>query len=250
MNEYTIKKVNDLYKVIDQAYEEIGGHYQTLWWRGHSDKTWKLLPSVYRPKFKNHEIWLTQEFIRKAKTRYKDCPPENAWPEWLILMQHHGLPTRMLDWSESPLVAAFFAVLDNEDSDGTIWVLNPYDFNYYENNTERIVDCYEEIVLHMFGDAFWKGHSEDRIVAVQMPENHERMLVQHAAFTVHGKRTPIDEYDDPGYLSYIKIPAKLKPQLKIKLSQLGFTASTLFPDLDHLALDLKKRHSNKNLSES
>lgn len=244
-----LKKANDIFSAIDDLYESLGDNFNLLWWRGHADFTWKLLPSVYRPQFLNHEPWLIQDFMRRAKTRYQFCPSENAWPDWLILMQHYGLPTRMLDWSESVFVAAYFAVSEHEERDGAIWVMNPYNFNYYENNTQRIVDCYEEIVVGEFEKAFKSVSRSGEIVAVQMPENHIRMLVQRAAFTVHGNETPIEKLDHKKCMACIKIPAKIKTELKIKLARQGYTASNLFPDLDHLALDLKERHRNKFIKE-
>jgi hypothetical protein len=249
MNIIKLEKPNDLLQIVEDLYESIGENFNKLWWRGHADLSWKLIPSVYRPKYYGHETWLMQDFLRRAKTRYNPCPPENAWPDWLILMQHHGLPTRLLDWSESVFVAVYFAVSEIDDRDGAVWVMNPYDFNVYENNTQRILDCYEVFVIDEFEKAFKSGLRNGRTIAVQMPENHERMLVQHAAFTVHGNDTPIDELDGEKYIARIDIPANLKKSLKTKLTQLGFTTSYLFPDLDHLALDMKERHSIRRFLE-
>src|SRR5206468_3187827 len=111
----------ELLEVIDEVYGTLSGTLPGIWWRGQADREWELVPSVHRPEFRNHEDCLTQDFIRRARTRFGDCPPEGAWPDWLILMQHHGLPTRLLDWSESPLVAIYFAVTELADKDGALW---------------------------------------------------------------------------------------------------------------------------------
>src|SRR5262245_51635045 len=97
-----------------------------LWWRG-QEQDWDLLPGVYRVGKKYSEEFLTFNFIRRAQSRHVNCPIRDNYPSWLFLMQHYGLPTRLLDWSVSPLIALFFA-LDNFDflkgSDAVLWGLD------------------------------------------------------------------------------------------------------------------------------
>jgi len=65
-----------------------------------------------------------------------DGIPKDEW-DWIFLMQHYRAPTRLLDWSESPLVALYFALVDKlqEDSDGALWCMDPIALNRIANGT-------------------------------------------------------------------------------------------------------------------
>jgi FRG domain len=245
-----IEDLDQLGAMPERAYEIIDarGVFDEIWWRGHADSDWELLPSVHRPRYRGFEHDLVRSFMRRAKTRYTGpLPAEEAWPEWLFLMQHYGLPTRLLDWTRSPLTAAVFAVESHPDKPGAIWALNPYQWNYLANNTQRLIDPYEEIVLPYFKDPFKGAACEDRAIAVDAPEIDNRMLVQQAACTIHGKRTPLEKLEEFGGGDFVKfiIPAELKERVKKYLALRGFTRDRLFPDLHHLAQELREKLRNR-----
>lgn len=102
-----------------------------LWFRGHKDASWNVVPSVWRHGDKKKEVSIAHQFRAWAQHRMQSHPPYDAWAEWLSTMQHYGLPTRLLDWSTSPLVATYFALeylLDDptkKPTDAAIWVLRP-----------------------------------------------------------------------------------------------------------------------------
>ena len=86
-------------------------------YRGQNNCVWELKPKIFRDDFifknkfntlKEYEVWLLEQFKRKALPYIKRIP-ENDW-EWISLAQHYGLATRLLDWSSNPLVALFFAI--------------------------------------------------------------------------------------------------------------------------------------------
>src|SRR5271168_402136 len=112
------------------------------WFRGQSDSTWALRPSMYRySPLKRHiralEDEIRQEFVVRAPSLGPERP-QNAW-EWYFLMQHCGTPTRLLDWTESALIALYFAVkgkmcgckTDACKSDAVVWILEPWKLNRF-----------------------------------------------------------------------------------------------------------------------
>ncbi len=237
-----IRNIGDLTEAIRKVSDKLGGG--TLWWRGQAKKEWDLRPSIYHMDREKDEISLSIRFRQKAGVRHLKCPEIGDYSSWLYLMQHYHLPTRLLDWSESPLIALFFAVADERDhsSDGHLFGLNPFRFNSSQGGVDTIFFEDNDIVIPVFKEAFslYEIDDSEKILAIVSNHSDIRQMMQQSAFTIHGKSTPLTELENPEeFLCKIEIPLEAKPSLLEDLNSLGINRSYLFPDLENLARDLK-----------
>lgn len=205
---------------------------------------WRLLPWVHRDSaLKKREQELTFGFAQAAPSRYAKCPGMDNRPGWLFLMQHYGLPTRLLDWSESALTGLFFAVWDDKFSkiDGCVWGFNPYRFNENQIKEARVLGASNKKCQTLFREAFDKKEEFDkRIMAVFPPEIDQRVQAQLSRFTIHGEDIPLETFPSQGeILLQLVIPSEAKKLIRRQLYFMGIREANLFPDLHHLASELR-----------
>lgn len=235
----TVKDLHDLLNVVANVGTKFPNE---VWWRGQARADWKLVPGVYRrADGERNEYNLVQRFVRMARTRHPKCPPTGELASWLFFMQHYRLPTRLLDWTESPLAATYFAVVEQHEEPAALWALSPYLLNESQSGTRTLL--LSGHVPKLFNEAYGGAaqKTETRVAAVHADEVDLRMLVQLSVFTVHGSRQPLEERPDAEkFLLKIEIPASAKPDIHEALVRLGVRESTLFPDLDHLADELRQ----------
>lgn len=145
--------------------EWIDEHSSNSYYRGHSDKKYLLRPKVGRENYSlSDEINMFEHFKLRSGLHVK----LNNDFEWLALAQHHGLPTRLLDWTLNPLVAAFFAVRDNKEKDGRV-----YCFNIQEDILDREISILKS-PFHL-----------ERIKFIHPPISTRRIELQRGVFSVH-----------------------------------------------------------------
>ena len=185
-------------------------------------------------------------FRNYAKVRHQEVPDIRDGPAWLFLMQHYGLPTRLLDWTQSPLIAAHFIVreLESIEKDGVVWGLQPTLLNKYQAESETILGIGNKIVQPIFADA-WKGASSApesaKVLAITAQHIDVRQMVQSSEFTLHGTPHPIEELQNADrFVVQIKIPSAAKRGIQQSLNLLHIKDSYLFPDLEHLAKELQQ----------
>lgn len=238
--------INDMINEVKKLMDEKELNY-LLWFRGHSDESWELSPSVQRGNYakKGVEQYMVNDFYMRACVSMKERPSQD-YCGWLTLMQHFGLPTRLLDWSLSPLIALFFAVNDYEkypDNDGCIWILRPALLNEIEGFGNCIYSMDKYTVMDMVKPAFKKTkinkNVEEKIIACYPVEYNMRIYTQQSAFTVHNTYKKLIEIDNENLLKKYTIPAECKKEIRNELNICGITLRTIYPDIEHIAQELK-----------
>lgn len=235
--EASIRDISDLLKNLKKHVKQS----EVVWYRGQSDKSWGLIPSLARDSGKHlqKEGAIYKRFIQNA-TQLMDHSPLDEW-EWLFVMQHHRAPTRLLDWTEGPLVALYFATANanHDDKDGALWCLDPIVLNRQAN-----VSFAYELELPSFRDKVLENYLPSRVdpkspmnpVAAIGPRATKRMAAQIGAFTVtHTVHQPMESlYDGKHVWKYI-IPKDSKAEIRLELGRLGYSSLSLFPDIDEVA---------------
>ena len=216
------------------------------WWRGHSLSSWALRPSIYRVEDSGYryEQNIANLFIQKSRMRHQNTPSETDIPGWFFLMQHYGLPTRILDWTESILFATYFAVRDEKyhDKDGALWALDGANLNEDQFDRHSFASVGDSPVSTLFREALrgTKGEPTTVVAAISSKHVDTRMMVQLAQFTIHGTADPIEKLpNNEKFLAKMIVPSSAKKSLKALLGLFGISEATLFPDLEHLAKELR-----------
>lgn len=220
----SIKSIIELINLVStKHFTEPRGRWV---FRGHSKANFELIPSVGRAQHTaksrdRYEQSIFDIFKREARA-YSDSLPMSDW-EWLSLAQHHGLPTRMLDWTYNPLVALYFAVSADNDSDGKFFALRAVRREYVLPASPFQIDKPVKLFPNVITT---------------------RIRAQEGVFVVcHEVESPLDEVLPSFWkVEQYLVAASRKHELRYELFRLGIHASSLFPDLDGLSARLKWQH--------
>lgn len=225
-------------------------------YRGLSDASYELKTSLMRigGPYNELERHLLRNFRKYAHRN--TVSGESLW-NLLAIAQHHGLPTRLLDWTYSPYVALHFATANilKFNLDGVIWCLNYVKSNnFLPKGLHEIIkdegsNVFTPQMLELECNSLKKleAMSEHRFVLfLEPPSMDERIVNQHALFSLMSNATLVMNRwlsDHPDLFYRIIIPAKLKWEIRDKLDQANITERVLFPGLDGLSSWLKRQYS-------
>ena len=224
-------------------------------YRGMSDNRWGLLPSLNRVC--GHDLTLEKQMLRSFKKYgYADLLHVTSFWQLLALGQQFGLPTRLLDWTYSPLVAAHFATEDQDayDRDGVIWCVNTDQINL------QLPDKLKEMLRGERGNIFNMemldriGENFDALSAVssrpfclffEPASAVNRIANQYALFSLCS--SPAMTLDalpgTEGCFRRIVIPAQVKLEIRDKLDYINISERMIYPGLDGICKWITRRYA-------
>jgi len=229
---------------VDRKREEIKCSRSGAFFRGHSNGKYRLVPSLLRnTPHPDAEHNLFHECFARANNL---IPRDATSWERLAFFQHYGIPTRLLDWTESLGVALFFAVRDQPRSP-SLWIVNAFRLNKSNgaSTQPRIImpgldqlPDYHDCFVRVDDRATWPY---SKPIFIQIPWTSERVRAQSGFFTFHGTNDSIEELC-PKYFRRVDVPDAAIPGALKFLENAGITEYTVFPDFVGLAGFLRNRY--------
>lgn len=251
--------------------------------RGQLDASWINHPGILRPDYKNLLKFERDIVREIQSVHPQEFQSDTTMFDRLVRMQHYGLPTRLLDVTANPLVALYFATEERTDlgaPDGkvTCFIVPKRRAKYYDSDTvsclanlANMSDDEKAEILAAVGDdddsfnelpvvdrllqfiRSEKGHFRNIIVSKELDTrwfvwpklSNRRIVAQSGAFIIHGLRLS-RKYPrglQPITTREIKIDTHSKHKIRAELHDLGINQSTLFPELDKAADDIKRRYA-------
>jgi hypothetical protein len=259
-----MNSIDEFLDRIQSVRRRLGVEKSPPWFRGHSQTSYTLTPSLLRREFlekfnikdfRQFEKNLVCDFI----TRAGDTVPHH-FDNWHLLgmMRHYEMPTRMLDWTTSLSVALYFAI--GEDSTNPhLWVMNPYLLN--KKTTDKIIvfDAVDQMPFSFFecltSDARYPYSGP---IALKPAMTNPRIRAQRGCFTFHGDGlgksavpcpTLISELSDRIAIK-IDIPKTIIPKLGLLLELDGIDDYFVYPELHNLSNSIKKSAAKRRSPRS
>jgi hypothetical protein len=279
-----IESWNQFMELIGKIETRYKGQQHHFFYRGQVNVGWGLESSLFRELKKKENLQRCFEIERDAKKEFSSqvrlhidssALPEKPddWLEWWALMQHYRAPTRLLDWTASPYVAAYFAVESSDEADGLIWVLNDWalgdrmkerysaDWNEWDR-LPRPPNNWSNVAKSFKSERFFDEDANSQIFFFQPDRRSLRVVAQQgwlstslrldAAYETHianwfdeHKHKPENQakWDTEPWKYWncrLVIPKEVKREFLRRLQTMNITASALFPGIDGLGKSVKE----------
>jgi hypothetical protein len=246
------EKTTNACSIYPQNIDHIGRYFdvcnsvmkedEEFWFRGHANITRELVPSALRYETlakRNKALNLLAEFKRYAEIKIVSPPGAKEQLKWVQLARHHGLPTRLLDWTRSAAIALYFACYryyEDDWIDGGVFILNPVSLNrQVDLKNRRVFDAHSDAsVIDQYLRLTGVKRSNGRhTIAIYPVWNSERIMLQQGTFTLAGSREfALNDKQAPG-LVCLRIRKEYKKQLLTELDHIGINEMSIFPEPEH-----------------
>lgn len=245
-----------------EAIENFQDSCGLSWYRGHSKPTYELVPKIARKpgggahsfvKVREAEILMHSEFGTRSRAYFSEV----ATDHWDVLfnMQHYGVPTRLLDWSESPFVALFFALKPRSGGyadDAIVWMVNPEKWNEaffkFPTGVSPMMDKTSDTVRDYAVGLNQNRYREEPLMLLGS-HNSPRIVAQRGGFTLFGKKfTSLDKVKgvnhkiDQSVLDKIVIKKDYCEDIFKSLVRKGFDETFVYPDIEGLAQEVSRKY--------
>jgi hypothetical protein len=263
MIEIRVESWLDLHDKLFQAVWQpnINRFRAQLAYRGLSEAGFPLTTSLMRlgTGYQRLEKHLLRNFRKYA---HRDAVANDSNWNWLTLAQHHGLPTRLMDWTFSPYVAMHFATADVNAfrHDGVIWAVDYVKVHAMLPDVlrrelkEEGADLFTVEMLDRVTpaiDGLSSVSDQPFLLFLEPPSMDDRVVNQYALLSVTSQAMiRVDEWlaAHPGVFARYIIPAELKWEIRDKLDQANVTERVLFPGLDGLSTWLRRHYTPRQES--
>lgn len=242
---HTIQSWHEFMEIVDAVATVATPLNVSYVFRGQTDFKWELIPSIARI-LRNQDVVTVMQAEKVAIEEFKMhahlyissaiLDRTTDFGGWWTLMQHYRAPTRVLDWTSSPYVAAYFAVENNWETDGAVWMFGVQNLQTQMTAKYGSIDITEDQLDRLF----FEPTSPPQIFIIRRNDNTERMIAQQGGFTLcrqplYNHANAIEEAFIAGHSSNwlkIIIPATLKQEFLRRLRIMNIAANALFPGID------------------
>ena len=245
---YTIKRFKNWHQ-----FKDFANQFSENWlFRGQSDAAWDLKSSFERTEFFRKYDGIETSFLIDFQRGAKNFLSEKEIPadliEWLALMQHHGAPTRLLDFTKSVYIASYFAFenANSKNKNVAIWAIN---INIVRDRVIQYLSL-SQLTDKDFENTFYRNDSSC-ILPVEPFHMNRRYSLQQSVFVSPGNSyesfmEQLQFLDGSIAKAVLKItlPSKLKNEVLRDLQKMNINRASIFPDIDGYSVALKMKYNS------